>query len=314
MLHRLIILLVAALTVLIALNAAFADEPVFPKGSRIGLAPPGDLKPSTQFIGFEDPDRKVTIGILQLPLAAYEGLERSAFAQNQVGLTEVKRESFAFQSGFGFLITGKGEEKGVKVRKWFLVASAVNSQSTDFTTLIKVEVPDTASAIYSDTVIRKVLESVTFRVPPINEQLSMLPFKLKDLAGFRVMRVVLNDGVILIEGPSQDMIKNPYMIVSIGRGGPENPDDRARLARELLTSAPLRDIAVTLAEPIRIDGRPGYEVRATAMGFDGQPLALVQWLRFGGGGFLRVIGAVHKDNWDQLFPRFRQVRDSIEIE
>ena len=79
-----------------------------------------------------------------------------------------------------------------------------------------------------------------------------------------------------------------------------------------MSSAPLRDIVVTFAEAMRIDGRPGYEVRATAMGFDGKPLALVQWLRFGGGGYLRVIGAVHQENWDQLFPRFRAVRDGID--
>jgi len=63
---------------------------------------------------------------------------------------------------------------------------------------------------------------------------------------------------------------------------------------------------------MRIDGRPGYEVRATATGYDGKKLSLVQWLRFGGGGFVRVIGAVHQENWDQFFPRFRAVRDGIE--
>jgi hypothetical protein len=158
------------------------------------------------------------------------------------------------------------------------------------------------------------LATVTLRAPPIEEQLAMLPFKIKDLAGFRVMKVVLNDGAILVDGDDDDMVKHPYTIISAGRGGPQNPDDRARFARELLTSAPLRDLVVTLAEPMRIDGRPGYEVRATATGFDGKPLALVQWLRFSGGGFLRIIGAVHKENWDQFFPRFRAVRDGISVE
>jgi hypothetical protein len=40
---------------------------------------------------------------------------------------------------------------------------------------------------------------------------------------------------------------------------------------------------------------------------------LVQWLRFGGGAFLRVIGVVHKEDWDQWFPRFREVRDSVDL-
>ncbi len=308
MLRRLPILLVAVCTALIALGPALAAEPVFPKGSVIGLAPPGDLKLSTHFVGFEDPDRKVSISILQLPTAAYENIERSIFAKNQVGLTDVTRESFPFQSGIGYLVTGRGQEN---VRKWFLASTGLG-QFLGLTMLIKVDVPEAASAVYPDAAIRQALASATFREPPIDEQLSMLPIKFRDLAGFRVMRVVANDGAILIEGPSQDMIKNPYMIISLGRGGPEDPDDRARFARELLSSAPLRDIVVTFAEAMRIDGRPGYEVRAKAMSYDGKPLALVQWLRFGGGGYLRIIGAVHQESWDQLFPRFRAVRDGID--
>lgn len=312
MLRRLPILLAAICAALIALGPALAAEAVFPKGSQIGLTPPGDLMPSTRFPGFEDPDRKVTISMLQMPMAAYADIERSIFTNNQVGLTDVKRESFPFQSGIGFLITARGQENGAGVHKWFLVASGLGPQFPDLAMVIKVEVPDAASAVYSDAVIRKALASVAFRSPPMEEQLSLLPIKFRELTGFRIMRVVANDGAILIEGPSQDMIKNPYMIVSLGRGGPENPDDRARFARELLSSAPLRDIVVTFAEAMRIDGRPGYEVRAKATGYDGKPLALVQWLRFGGGGYLRIIGAVHQESWDQLFPRFRAVRDGID--
>ena len=70
---------------------------------------------------------------------------------------------------------------------------------------------------------------------------------------------------------------------------------------------------ITSAESIRLDNAPVYEIRANAKGPDGAPLALVQWLRFGGSGFLRIVGVVHKDNWDKLFPRFRAVRDGIEL-
>ena len=38
---------------------------------------------------------------------------------------------------------------------------------------------------------------------------------------------------------------------------------------------------------------------------------VAQWLRFGGGGFLRVVGVGRKDDWDALFTRFRAVRDGI---
>ena len=314
MLRRLPIFLIAAWAMLFALGPVFAAEPVFPKGMRIGLEPPGDLKLSTRFPGFEDPDRKVSISILQLQAMAYEEIERSIFAKNQAAMTNVKRESFPFQNGVGFLITGDETVNGTIIHRWYLASTGLGPEFGDLAMLIKVEVPDTASAIYSDAVIRKALASVTFRTPPVEEALALLPFKMKDLAGFRVLRVQPGNGAILIDGPGQDMVKSPYVIISIGRGAPENPDDRARFARELLAAAPLRDITLTMAEAIRIDGRPGFEARATATGYDGKKLALVQWLRFGGGGFLRVIGAVHQENWDQLFPRFREVRDGINAE
>jgi len=309
--RRLPILLLAAWAILCVPGSALAADPVFPTGSRIGLTPVGDLQPSTRFPGFEDIAHGVQIAILELPPPAAAEIERSIFAKQQVGLTEVKRESFPFESGIGVLITGLGEANSVKVHKWFLTASGLGNSPA---ILLKVEVPEAASAVYSDAVIRKMLATVTLRAPPIEEQLAMLPFKIKDLAGFRMAKVIPHEGAILIDGAGDDMAKNPYAIISAGRGGPQNPDDRARFARELLISAPLRDLVVTLAEPMRIDGRPGYEVRATATGPDGKPVALVQWLRFSGGGFLRIIGAVPKERWDQYFPRFRAMRDGIGVE
>src|ERR1051325_11085147 len=125
MLRRLPFLLVAAGAAFMAIGPVLAAEPVFPKGSAIGLSSPGDLKPSTHFMGFEDPDRKVGISMLQMPIAAYESVERLMFSKNQPALTDVTRESFPFQNGIGYLITGRGQENGVAVRKWFLASSGV---------------------------------------------------------------------------------------------------------------------------------------------------------------------------------------------
>jgi hypothetical protein len=297
---------------LASLTAAGA-EPVFPPGLRIGLEAPGDLKPSTHFPGFEDVDRKVAITILDLPARAYEEIERSVFAQNQSGLTGLKRESFPFASGVGFLISGQAVENGVKVNRWFLLASAVGGTVQDLATLINVQVPEAALSVYSDEVIRKALASVTFRPSPVQEQLGLLPFKLNELAGFRVTQVMAAGGVILTDGPTDDISQQPYMIVTVGGSAPAEADDRAKFARDLLSSAPLRDLSVTLAESMRIGGLPGYEIRAQAKGLDGAPLALAQWVRFGSGGFLRIVGVGRKEDWDALFTRFRAVRDGIDL-
>lgn len=301
-----------ALLLLVSTVSAIGAAAAYPPGSRIGMEPPGEARLSNRFPGFEDPEHKVTITILDLPGGAFPAIEASVFSKNQGGIEELKRESFPFASGIGFLASGHSRKSGVTIYRWFLLAKALGGPVQDLTTLITVDVPEAARAIYTDATIRKALASVTFRPAPIQERLSLLPFKLGDLAGFRVVQVLQAGSVILTDGPTGDLNKQPYVIVSVDRGGPNEPGDRGRFARDLLTTAPLRDLTVQSAESMRIGGFAGYEVRATATGLNGDAISLVQWLRFGTGGFLRVIAVSRTDAWNTFFPRFRAVRDGIE--
>jgi len=305
------IVLLAALFAATVLSAH--AEVLYPPGSRIGLDPPGNATPSKRFPGFEDTDRKVAITILDLPGGAYSDLESAAFGSGQSALKDVKREAFPFETGMGFLISGRGEVNGVKLRKWVLLATAgIGSSVPNLTTLITVEVPEDALAVYTEEAVRKALQSVTFRPTPIDEQLGYLPFKFNDLAGFRVMQVLPEGGVILVDGPTDNISAHPYMIVGIGRGGPSDPSDRGRFARDMLSAAPVRNLEVQSAESMRVGGWPGFEIRANAQGLDGKPLTLVQWVRFSAGGFMRIIGVAPTGQWDDLFTRFRTVRDGID--
>lgn len=307
-LRQFVITLLSLLT-LAALPAR--AEVVYPAGLRIGLEPPAGAVRSARFPGFEDPQRQVAISILDLPAAAYLGLEQATFANTQVGLQDVKRESFPFASGIGFLTTARAEQNGVKLYKWFFIAKAVVGPQLDLTAFVTVEVPEAARAVYTDDVVRAALSSISFRVVPLEEQLRFVPFKLGELAGFRVMQVI-PAGVIITDGPSNDIAKQPYMIIGAVPGAPSEAGDRSRVARDLLSSAPLADLNVTSSELMRIDRSPGHEIRATAKGPDGRPLSLVQWVRFGSSGMLRIIAASSTEAWDALFPRFRAVRDGIE--
>src|SRR5262249_58508401 len=116
--------LFAACTGLASGPPAFA-EPVFPPGLRIGLDPPGDLKLSTRFAGFEDSERQVIIAILDLPASAYRELEVAAFNKVQDELQQVKRESFPFGSGIGFLISGLAQKNDITVYRCSLLATAI---------------------------------------------------------------------------------------------------------------------------------------------------------------------------------------------
>jgi hypothetical protein len=307
MFRRSILLLFVFLTT----AGAGAAEPVFPRGMRIGLEPPPGMVLSQRFPGFEDADHEVAIALLEYPLAAYDHIEQSIFNKVPPGVTVQKREMFPFANGIGFLLSGEIKSGGITVHKWFLLAREVGGPNVDLTAFVTVDVPETARGVYTDAVVRAALASVTFRPPPLAEQLALLPFKFNDLAGFRVMQAIAEGGVILTDGPSDDISSQPYMIVSIGPSPHTEPNDRAAMARDLLSSAPLRELSVTGTEAMRLSGLPGYEIRANATGLHGEPLKLVQWVRFGTSGYLRIVGVVRADGWDSLFNRFRAVRDGI---
>lgn len=288
---------------------ALAADVVFPPGSRVGFEPAGDLKASQHFPGFEDVDRNVIIVIYDLPAAALPELERAAQSKLNLTITPKKQEDFSFKDGTGKLLSANSQGPDFKLNRWILVAAQPDK---DLATLIGVDVPNAALAVYSDAVIRKMLATVTFRPAPIQEQLGLLPFKVTQLAGFRVMKVLPPGIVMMTEGPSDEIVKQPFVIVSLGQGAPEKPDDRARFANDLLSTAPLKNLTPTSTEAMRIGGLSGYEIRAQAKGPMNDDWSVVQWLRFaGGGGFMRVVGVGPKADWDALFPRFRDIRDGI---
>ena len=271
---------------------------MFPPGLRIGLTPPGDLKPSTHFPGFEDIDRKVAVTIFDLPGNAYAEMERAANPDSQPGLTEVKQEAFKFNSGTGTLISAQVDHDGAKLRQWILLARASAARISPM--LIKVDVPDAARAVYSDAAIRQALASVTFRPAPIQEQLGLLPFKLGEMAGFRVAKVLSGGSVILTEGPGDDLGKQPYIVVSIGRGSPEQPADRQRFARDLLLSAPLHELTYAVGRghahrrPARLRN-PGAGQGAQRRAADGGAMAALQRQRLSARHRRRAQGRLGRD-------------------
>lgn len=291
--------------------ATAAAQPAFPTGSPVGLEPAGDLKPANRFPGFEDPDRKVVVSIIDLPAARYEEVLNTAFAESPPGLRNVTRESFPYRNGIGYLLTADATEEGLEWRRFYLIAIPFGAPAdAQFVAFVKVTVSQAARDLYSDETVRRMLASVTFRDVPIEEQLNQLPYRLSELSGFRVARAS-GGAVFLIDGAGADMNRQPYMIVSVGTGATANAEERARAARNLLAAAPLRDITIQNAEAMRLSGSPTYEIRAQAQNAGGAPVSLVQWVRFGSGGFMQIVGVGPRADWEALFPRFRAVRDGI---
>jgi hypothetical protein len=296
------------------LMPAAAAEPVFPVASPIGLVPPPGLAASTSFQGFEDRDNGVFIRLIALPGTAFAEIEKtmSSDALRKQGLTIDKRESFALAGGKGLLLVGRQQAQTVRIRKWLLIAPIGS-----FTALVSFELPIKAQARYPEAAIRAALASLAVRSQvPAEEQFALVPFKVNEMAGMRLVRVVPGIAVQLTDGP-RDTIDAPeqaHLVISIAAGGPQRASDRDHFARSALSGLPpLQDVQIVNSEPMRIGGQPGHEMRAQGKAPPtGTEVQIVQWLRFGSGAYMRILGIAPKDNWTQTFKRFRAVRDGLE--
>jgi hypothetical protein len=291
---------------------ALAAEASYPLGSRIGLVAPGAMKPSQSFRGFEDKDAQASMLILEIPPQAYPEVEKqmSPTGLTSQGMTEEKRETVTLKSGHGLLIVGEqAADSKKKVRKWIFLASTAEASA-----LIAVQVPDDAKAKYPDADMRTALLSMTVRASvPIDEQLRLVPVTFDNLSGLRPFRVVGNNAVFLTEGPkdSLEATEQPIMVISVATGGPEQATDRDNFARSLFTGlADFKDVHITGTDLLRLDNQQTHEIQAEAKDAKTDtPMKLVQWVRFGGGAFIRFVGVARADVWTDAFTKFRAVRD-----
>src|SRR5581483_256078 len=186
-----------------------------------------------------------------------------------------------------------------------------------FSGYVIAQARDDASKPLSDEAIRKILASTALRKDvPVDEQLSLLPFKMGDLGEFKTVRTLAPRSSILLTDGTEDTTLDgaPYMVIGLTGAGPDKPDDRGRFAQQTAATIPgLRNARITANEPLRIDGTAGFETRIEAVaGKNDTPVTVVQWLRFGSGSSLRIIASATSDEWPKAFPRFRAVRDGID--
>lgn len=313
---RLALTVMAVATLMMAFAASGrvrAADVVFPPGARAGLVPPAGFVASRNFRGFENSDKQAAILFVELPQAAFAELEKSMTPEvlTREGVTINKREAITLPDGKGILLMGQQQGGGLTLQKWLMLASL-----QDMTLVVTVQLPEASKDAYPEAVLRGAIESVKIRPEPLDEKIGLLPFKFGDLAGFRVMQAE-NNAAVLTDGPKNDVdvFNQTFMLATVNTGGPAQAEARDDFARQSLAALPgFKDIKVTFAEPIRINGQSGYEIRADAKHASSNvDVALVQWIRFGPGGYLRIIGMVPKGDWQKTFPRLRAVRDGIEL-
>jgi hypothetical protein len=303
-----------ALTVLLFALPACAAEPVFPVNSRVGLAAPAGFKPSERFQGFENPEASAAILIVELPPEAYAEVEKGFTdeALKERGLTVQLREPLTFKDGKGFFVAGPQSSNGMNRYEGVMVASL-----NGITSIVSMQMIEATHATLTDAVIRDAFKSISVRKDiPDAERLSVLPYKIGNLAKFRIVRTGREGVTILTDGPKDEVtaVEQPFFLIAVAPGTAPKPEERDAFARRLLSTAPgIKEIKITRAEPLRIGQAQGYEIVADAKdSTGGADVTTVQWVRFGQSGYLQMFAIVRKAAWNDLFPRLRQVRDSIE--
>jgi len=301
------------LVALLALPARAADV-VYPTGSRIGLVPPPGISASKGFLGFEDRDNRVAFVIVPLPADAYGEIATSSTPELLLkqGITLETREEVPHPLGKAFIAIGRQQADKVRLRKWLFALA-----TSDITVLVTAQIPEAAEKVYPAATIRAALMSVAIRPEvPVQEQLSLLPFRMNELAGFKIGGVMAGRAVMLTDG--SDTATSPgvdtHMVVAIAPGGPAQASERDSFARDVFATIPnLKDVRINSSEPLRIGGQQGHQIMAHGRdGASGQEITIVQWLRFGGGAYLHLIGVTRTEGWTTAYARFRQVRDGIE--
>ncbi len=295
----------------LAFRPAFAADPVFPPGMRVGLTPLVGLVRAKSFVGFETEDQGVKVLVAELPAEAY-GEVANAFKGNPAGTGGVKPESIETSAGLAYYTTENAKDGATNVRRYSMILPGGT-----FSGYIAVQIPENAGKIYTDDAVRQMFASAAIRKQvPVDEQLGLMPFKISQLGDFKNVRTLAPGGaIILADGDETTGFEAaPFMVIGIIGTSPAQPDDRGRFAQQAATTIPgVRDARITMSEPIRIDGIPGYETRIDATsGKDNTSVTVVQWLQFGGQNTLRIIGSSPRDQWTKAFPRFRAVRDGIQ--
>ena len=290
--------------------SAFAADPIFPPGARVGMTPLVGLVKARSFVGFETEDQGVKVLVTDLPAEAY-GEVASAFKANPAGSGGVKPESIETSAGLAYYTAESAKDGTTNVRRYSMILPGPT-----FSGYVAVQVPENVSKIYTDDAVRQMFASAVIRNQvPVDEQLGLMPFKMTELSDFKNIRTLApGAALILADGDEKTGFEvQPFIIIGL-IGSTAAPDDRGRFAQQIATTIPgVRDGKITMSEPVRIDGQPGYETRIDAIsGKDSTPVTIVQWLRFGGGSSLRIIGSSPRDDWAKAFTRFRAVRDGIQ--
>jgi hypothetical protein len=126
------------------------------------------------------------------------------------------------------------------------------------------------------------------------------------------------NSVLFTDGP-QDTIKaveQPMVIMAATVNVPVPPAERrSQFAHAALNSNQiLKDVKIERSESFRFKGQDWHEIVAKAVEAEsGQPIVVMQTIRFEPDRYVRLVGLTRVEQRDQNLPRFRTMIDGVDM-
>lgn len=298
--------------------AGLAADVVYPPGSRIGLVPPATMKLAPGLSGFQDPTTGAAIMTVEMPAEAYPSLV-AGFTDDALkvqGFTARFRETVRIGSSDALVISGDQHEGSRTIPKTVLLAAEPTMTALVIAQLPAELSPQAGAALEQQ--VRAALRTVALRPAlTMDEQLAVLPFLIGDFAGFRPLRVMAGNSIMLTDGPSDSVrdAEQPVLIIANSFSPPPPPDQRDAFARSVLvTNTFIKDAVIERAQLFRQSGAEWHEIVAKAVdGSSGRPVIVTQTIRFSPDSYLRMVGVARVEQRDDMLPRFRRIVDSLSV-
>lgn len=304
------------LAAVLGAGQGLAAEPVYPPGSRFGFDPPSDMGLSRRFTGFERKEGGATVSVVELPPNAFPELvggftDASLLSQ---GFAVERREAVKIGGDEGMLYTGEQpadpSAPGPAIRKWILVVG-----SAGVTGLIVAQALPEAE---TEATMRALVTGVTIRPAlSLTQQVEALPFRITDTAGFRPIRVLAGNSVLLTDGPKDQMqnLEQPILVLAQAVQQPPTAEQRDGFARSALyANQTMKDFVIERAQSYRSKGVEWHEIVARAIDMPTNvPVVVAQTIRFNPDGYLRAVGVVREDQRAGVLAKFREVVDGVQV-
>src|SRR5258707_3186085 len=190
---------------------AFAADPIFPPGVRVGMTPLVGLSRAKSFVGFETEDQSVKVLVTELPAEAY-GEVMNALKANPAGSGGIKPESIETSAGIAYDTAENAKDGATRVRRYSMILPGGT-----FSGYVAVQIPENATKIYSDDAVRQMFASAVIRKQvPIEEQLGLMPFKIGELSDFKNIRTLAPGAAIILADGDEVTGFDPAPFLVIG--------------------------------------------------------------------------------------------------